>query len=130
MLHTKYDSYKKIGSSVAWRQMSYITIYMLNSPLEVSFPAAEIFLVTPMHSNLEEIPCNMTFQSIHCLFIVTLLFISTLPFTPVKFVTQTIKKPKQTVNRPNLTYILINYMLHQLVKIKLKPPTVGFKFVV
>lgn len=48
--------------------MSYITIYMLNSPLEVSFPAAEIFLVTPMHSNLEEIPCNMTFQSIHCLF--------------------------------------------------------------
>lgn len=110
--------------------MSYITIYMLNSPLEVSFPAAEIFLVTPMHSNLEEIPCNMTFQSIHCLFIVTLLFISTLPFTPVKFVTQTIKKPNQTVNRPNLTYILINYMLHQLVKIKLKPPTVGFKFVV
>lgn len=40
------------------------------------------------------------------------------------------KKTKQTVNRPNLTYILINYMLHQLVKIKLKPPTVGFKFVV
>lgn len=111
-------------------RMSFLTIYMLNSPFEVSFPAAEIFLVTPMHSNLEEMPCNMTFQSIHCLFVVTLLFISTLPFTPVKFVTQTIKKPKQTVNRPNLTYILINYMLHQLVKIKLKPPTVGFKFVV
>lgn len=106
--------------------MSFLTIYMLNSPLEVSFSAAEIFLVTPMHSNLEEIPCNMTFQSIHCLFVVTYTAI----YPEVKFVTQTIKKTKQTVNRPNLTYILINYMLHQLVKIKLKPPTVGFKFVV
>lgn len=62
--------------------MSFLTIYMLNSPFEVSFPAAEIFLVTPMHSNLEEMPCNMTFQSIHCVFVVTLLFISTQPFTP------------------------------------------------
>lgn len=62
--------------------MSFLTIYMLNSPFEVSFPAAEIFLVTPMHANLEEMPCNMTFQSNHCLFVVTLLFISTLPFTP------------------------------------------------
>lgn len=56
--------------------MSFLTIYMLNSPFEVSFPAAEIFLVTPMHANLEETPCNMTFQSIHCLFVVTLLFLS------------------------------------------------------
>lgn len=63
-------------------RMSFLTIYMLNSPLEVSFPAAEIFLVTPMHANLEEMPCNMTFQSIHCLFVVTLLFISTQPFIP------------------------------------------------
>lgn len=62
--------------------MSFLTIYMLNSPFEVSFPVAEIFLVTPMHANLEETPCNMTFQSIHCLFVVTLLFISTQPFTP------------------------------------------------
>lgn len=62
--------------------MSFLTIYMLNSPFEFSFPAAEIYLVTPMHANLEEMPCNMTFQSNHCLFIVTLLFISTLPFTP------------------------------------------------
>lgn len=111
--------------------MSFLTIYMLNSPFEVSFPAAEIFLVTPMHANLEETTVQYDVPK-YSLFVRSYFtfYLYTAIYPEVKFVTQTIKKTKQTVNRPNLTYILINYMLHQLVKIKLKPPTVGFKFVV
>lgn len=92
------------------------------------FPAAEIFLVNPIHASSEEMACVLSGQRNPSLFVVMLVYFLSLHCNLPKSnlsLCNNKKTLKQTVNRPNLTYILINYTLHQFVKIKLKPPTVG-----